>query len=224
MTDEVKSSKIWLLWDDKAREPKINMDIDMRLLRNSRNLEGRPLLRLYDWDRPAVSIGYIQKEHIVKDDGYAIVKRPTGGGVVYHDRDLTYSLIIPHGQWICALDRVESYMVIHRAVARCIEMLGLKAILSDGEAGKVDRATMRCFATPTKYDVLCASGSGSSAGKIAGSAQRRTRDGILHQGSILLAPLPCGREDLKSLLKTSFKQEFDVSFEEYSPDVGVVST
>lgn len=205
----------WLFWDDIAHPPQENMDIDASLLKNASELDEKPLVRFYDWDRPAVSIGYIQKPEIVPErNKYTVVKRPTGGGVVYHDRDFTYTVVVPAGHWIAKLDRVESYRVIHKAVVRLMAAFGLKGILVDTEQPKADRATMQCFLTPTKYDVLGKIRQGKTA-KFAGSAQRRTRNGILHQGSIILKIADGDREKLAVALKKAFEEEFGITFETY---------
>lgn len=206
----------WLFWDDIERGPQENMDIDALLLKNASALEGRPLVRFYDWDRPAVSIGYVQNPDIIKDKKYIVVKRPTGGGVVYHDRDFTYTIVVPATHWIARLDRIESYRVIHKAVVRAFAAFGLKGLLVDTEQPKADRATMQCFITPTKYDVLCELRNGGTA-KFAGSAQRRTKHGILHQGSIILEAAKGDRKKLAEELKKALQEEFGVNFEKFKP-------
>ena len=214
----MQTPETWYFFDDTAHPPQENMDIDIELLANSANLAGMPLLRFYDWDRPSISIGYVQKEDAVKQaEGYTIVKRPTGGGIVYHDRDFTYSVIVPSGHWISELDRVESYRVFHKAVVRALAEFGLNCMLVDTKQPQADRATMQCFITPTKYDVLCDNLTPGKVVKVAGSAQRCTRNGILHQGSISLASLNNNRELLRLKFKQAFEEEFDISFIPHQP-------
>ena len=209
----------WLFWDDIDRPPQENMDIDAELLKQASDFEGKPLVRFYGWDRPSVSIGYVQKVDIVKEDGYEVVKRPTGGGVVYHDRDFTYTVVIPSGHWIAELDRVESYRVIHKAVVRAFAEFGLKGLLVNTDQPKADRATMQCFITPTKYDVLCELRNGTTKRvKFAGSAQRRTKNGILHQGSIILDAANGDRKKLACEFKKALEEEFEIIFEEYNKE------
>ena len=168
----MKKTEKWHFLNDCAHGPQENMDIDVQLLEKSADLADFPLVRFYDWDRPSVSIGYVQKEDAVHDaDKYTLVKRPTGGGVVYHDTDLTYTVIVPASHWIAGLDRVESYRVFHRAVVRALSVFGLTCQLVDKEQPKVDRATMQCFVTPTKYDVLCVNLEPGKSIKVGGSAQ-----------------------------------------------------
>jgi lipoate-protein ligase A len=199
----------WLLWRDGDRDPFLNMSIDELLLSHIAEF-GTPVVRIYGWDRKSVSIGYVQDYEAAPQKGYAIVRRMTGGGVVFHDKDLTYTVVVPAGHPICALDRVESYHVFHRAVKEALAGFGLEAELSTAECGAVDRATMQCFVTPTRYDVLC------GGRKYAGAAQRRTRDGILHQGSIDLKASGGDSEILAEKLVRALEKQFEISFIEFN--------
>jgi len=192
------------------------MQIDVELLKNASKTNS-VVLRFYEWDRASVSIGFIQKKSIVPNgDKYTIVNRPTGGGVVFHDNDFTYSVIVPSNHFIAALDRVESYHAIHRAILRAFAELGLDGYLATGDFPKSDRATMQCFITPTKYDLLCRDGDGVLR-KFAGSAQRRTRNGLLHQGSIVMKSSNNDRELMRETLKNAFQQEFSIKLVDFYP-------
>jgi lipoate-protein ligase A len=175
-------------------------------------------VRFYGWDRPSETIGYVQKPEAVPESGeYEVLKRPTGGGIVYHDNEFTYSVIVPAAHWISELDRIESYHVIHRAIVRALARIGLACLLSDTKDTTSDRATMRCFTTPTKYDVLALTGGGAPR-KVAGAAQRRTREGILHQGSISLDIAATDKKTLATLLVDAFQDEFDIVFTQWNPE------
>lgn len=204
----------WQLWLDDVRSPAMNMAIDEQLLKEAQH-SVKPVLRIYGWDRPAVSIGFVQAYAAAPQKGYSIVRRPTGGGVVFHDQDLTYTVVIPLEHRICKLDRVESYREIHNAVQSAFSRLGLNTDLTSDEIPKhVDRAFMQCFTTPTRYDVV---GDGK---KFAGSAQRRTREGILHQGSIDLKAAHGDRKMLVQYLIEAFQTELKIEFEKFecNPD------
>jgi lipoate-protein ligase A len=202
----------WKLWRDDSRDPSLNMAVDELLLNRSGDI-GAPLLRIYGWDRPAVSIGFVQAYEAAPAQGYTVVRRPTGGGVVFHDHDLTYTVVVPAGHAICGLDRTESYRVFHDAVQAALRHFGVNTDLAQAEIPKhVDRAFMQCFTTPTRYDVM---GDGR---KFAGAAQRRTREGILHQGSIDLDASGNDGRLLADALVGAFRQSFAIEFEEYRPD------
>ena len=207
----------WRFWVDRARAPQDNMEIDERLLREVVPQLGAPVLRFYDWDRPSVTIGYVQKPEVVPErDRYTVVKRPTGGGIVYHDNEFTYSVVIPARHWIVDLDRVESYHVIHKAIVRALAEVGLECLLSDTKDTSSDRATMRCFTTPTKYDVLLAPSNGGAPRKVAGAAQRRTREGILHQGSVSLDVANLDKKTMSALLSDAFEKELNIDLVPWS--------
>jgi lipoate-protein ligase A len=167
----------WLYWQDGTHDPYFNMAVDEILLANSALLDGKVLVRVYRWDRPSVSFGSSQICPQELADKYTLVRRPTGGGVVYHDVDLTYTVVVPPGHSILQLDRMESYKVFHEALLIKMTEDGVAAVLEDHGTDHVDRATMQCFVSPSRFDLVAPSGS-----KYAGAAQRRTRMGILHQG------------------------------------------
>ncbi len=211
------AAEIWDLWLDDARSPAMNMAVDESLLNVAVAASGRPLLRFYAWDRPAASIGYVQKFAAAPADGRAVVRRPTGGGVVLHDHDITYSVAAPAGHWLCGLDRMDSYGKINSAVRRGLELCRVGASLAEAEIPRaVSRDTMVCFQHPTRYDILREDGR-----KIAGSAQRRTARGILHQGSVLLGPaLPLARGDIVAAICRGFTLELGLSFAGFTPAQG----
>jgi lipoate-protein ligase A len=152
-----------------------NMALDEALLLGSEGI-GPALLRVYRWQNPAVSFGYFGKfaEVAAAWPGREFVRRWTGGGIVPHGEDLTYSLIVPKSHPFAKLGPLESYAAIHQALAGWLASAGIGATLSLGAA----KISEECFANPAPHDVM------SAAGKIAGAAQRRTRLGLLHQGSI----------------------------------------
>jgi lipoate-protein ligase A len=201
----------WFLWEDANRSPFMNMALDELLLENAPGLN-KPLIRIYGWDRPSISIGYVQDYFAAKKTGFTIVRRPTGGGIVYHDNDLTYTAVIPASHPINNLDRMESYHVFHRAAMRALAHFGLEASLAQAETPTPDRATMKCFTTPTRYDLIC------EDKKLAGAAQRRTKNGILHQGSISLDASNGDKKRLAEKLKAGIVDEFMIDFVEFKPE------
>jgi lipoate-protein ligase A len=209
----------WDLWLDEAHTPADNMALDEALLLTSA-ARGRPVLRVYEWDRPAVTIGYVQTHDAAPDDGFAVIRRPTGGGVVFHDHDVTYSVVVPAGHWLAGTDRLESYGIVNRAVQNGLGRLTIAPSLAQKDIAKtVDRSRMVCFQTPTRYDVL------ASGRKVAGSAQRRMREGLLHQGSIHFGgPLPFPRDRIVDLMCEGFREELGVSLVPYTPSEDVLAT
>lgn len=215
--DAPPPGEVWDFWSDGPREPALNMALDEALLLTAA-ARGRPLLRFYRWDCPAVTIGYVQR-YDAAPAGVAVVRRLTGGGVVHHDHDVTYSVAVPAGHWLVGLDRLRSYRWINRSVQNGLERCALRAALAAEEIPHhVDRQTMVCFQNPTRYDLLL------SGRKVAGSAQRRTQDGLLHQGSLHFGgPLPVPREALAEALLEGFRAVLRLDLEAFEPDAGLLA-
>lgn len=146
-----------------------------------------PTLRVYSWSadpsgkRP-VSIGYLDPWESVPIDR-SFVRRWTGGGLVDHQCDFTYSIVLPQEK----LNRSEfsineSYLFFHKLLAGVLIEAGIAVRLAS-EKDCLHKAGA-CFARPVLNDLLAA----DSLTKIAGAAQRRNRYGLLHQGSVLGKP------------------------------------
>jgi lipoate-protein ligase A len=164
----------WRLLVDGPGAPAWNMAVDEALLRLA--MDGAPpVLRIYEWDISAVSLGYFQPAALAGTRPF--IRRYTGGGLVDHARDVTYTVAAPRAHPLGQMSTAESYSKIHEGVAAALRALGIEAVLSpDCGEGNGDA----CFRKAVKFDVLHA------GAKVAGAAQRRTRSGLLQQGSILL--------------------------------------
>lgn len=137
-----------------------------------------PTLRLYRWLTPAVSFGYFIRHAAVFAlwPGLEPVRRMTGGGMVDHRADLTYSLILPAAHTLAMGPPRESYRSIHAAIAAWMDRRGIRTELAPQPGANSANV---CFESPAEFDLV------TEGRKIAGAAQRRTRSGLLHQGSIL---------------------------------------
>lgn len=138
-----------------------------------------PVLRIYDWDGDWGTCGYFvsSEEMEAALPGINWVRRWTGGGIVDHRSDWTYTLAIPRGELLAESRGAESYRLIHAALA---EALASSGVALAGAAGPARGGS--CFENPVEFDLLDASGR-----KMAGAGQRRHRLGLLHQGSVALA-------------------------------------
>lgn len=174
-----------------------NMAVDESLLRHARS----PVLRIYAWTEACVSLGYFQK-HSVVPPSTPFVRRYTGGGLVEHGRDLTYTLVLPAEHPLTAAGTLPSYRTIHGAVASALLDAGIACRLATASP-KQDHPA--CFLKPVPADVLDPAGN-----KLAGAAQRRTRQGCLHQGTILLpGPIP---ERLAEILPQKLSPALEVGW------------
>ncbi|MCW1915203.1 hypothetical protein OJ996_16570 [Luteolibacter sp. GHJ8] len=165
------------LWIDPVpREGPENMAVDQWLAETSRV----PVLRPYRWTEGWGSFGYFVKHADLPPKDLRWVRRWTGGGIVDHRADWTYTLFIPRGLELAEARGAESYRVIHAAVVAALNGAGIPARLAGPAA---PAAGGECFIQPVEHDVLDAEGR-----KIAGAGQRRTARGLLHQGSVGCVP------------------------------------
>src|SRR3989338_204914 len=182
--------KIWRLIIDEAREPNANMAIDeaimLRIIDGSitRSIIGgsMPTLRIYRWLYPCISIGKFQRLDDVRSlrSGVPFVRRPTGGGLVYHNEfGLTYSMIYREASGAVPKGTAASYRHIHEGIAAALKELGVEAELYL-PVPKVAKTSGACFASPVESDVV------SEGKKIAGAAQRRRFGVVLHEGEVSL--------------------------------------
>ncbi len=167
--------------DATPQSAAMNMAIDEALLEMAKV----PSIRFYQWDSAALSFGYFGKFADVAD--YAakrdLVRRWTGGGIVFHGNDLTYSIIIPASAVIFAASSKTIYAAIHSALRDALNVHGQRAELAPAPEAVINECGYNgaCFPNPVSSDVMV------NGRKVAGAAQRRTRRGVLHQGSIQLA-------------------------------------
>src|SRR4029077_2310872 len=173
--------------DAGAYSAAMNMAIDEALL------EGItvPAVRFYRWQSPALSFGYFGRfADVAKYQGNRdLVRRWTGGGIVFHGEDLTYSILIPANDAAFVVASISVYEKIHCTLCAALAETGQRAVVAGGDPGRfsasvaarraaISNAGYNCFTTPVRADVMI------NGRKIAGAAQRRTRRGLLHQGSI----------------------------------------
>jgi lipoate-protein ligase A len=158
-----------------------NMATDFLLLqRYGRTV---PRFRHYGWRGPAFTFGYAQKIAAVRallpaDITLDLCRRPTGGGLVDHRDDWTYTLVIPRGHPLEDVRATQSYREVHEALAEALRAQDVACLLKTA----ADEAEGRgiCFQRAEIYDVVHE----RSGQKIAGAAQKRNKNGLLFQGSI----------------------------------------
>jgi lipoate-protein ligase A len=159
--------------DPTPRPGPLNMAIDEVLLSS-----GRPaILRFYRWNKPTISFGYFVTfaEACAAAGGRVMVRRWTGGGIVPHGEDLTYSIMIGSNDDSFSFPSKIIYQRVHGALSRALREIGINTVLTEANEAKLSED---CFANPVVSDVI------ENGRKIAGAAQRKTRSGLLHQGSI----------------------------------------
>ncbi len=234
----MNKGETWRLLDDEPRDAGENMAVDEALALSMAGGGALPVLRFYRWSSPALTYGYFQNPgqeidiNYCKSNNISFSRRMTGGGVVLHFGDLTYSVITDIGFFGVRNDVMSTYEILHRSVKNALGFLGITAELCVLNPGGTDRRRGFCFAKHSRYDLLV------NDIKIAGSAQRRLSNILVHQGYIMLYEAPkesaeilkggkdnrcaCGidmpsgfppREKIASSMARSFEDEFDLKFE-----------
>jgi len=182
----------WYLMRSVTADGAYNMAVDEVLLESMPQLQ-RPVLRFYSWSEPAASFGYFQKFGEVERLTHLrpLVRRPTGGGIVPHDADWTYSLAFPTNHEWYALKAVASYRSVHDWLQAAFAKLG---VVTEVAPCCLKSGPGQCFQGHEQYDLLW------QGRKIAGAAQRRTRQGLLIQGSVQPPPVRRSRDEWESVM------------------------
>lgn len=216
----------WRLITTWAAPAQFNMGLDEAFLQERSE---RPVLRLYSWAPPALSLGYFQKfsEVPAAAETRFVVRRITGGGAIHHDRELTFSISAPATHRIYRGPIAHSYKRVHGAIQAALRELGVESVLRGETPLKSDQTgTGMCFHHSTPLDIAW------DGRKGVGSAQRRKNGHVLHHGSIKLGTTPlegdiatladrCSDvrpERVASALLQALSDAFEIDFEHSVPD------
>lgn len=169
------------------------MALDEALLEAMPRLQ-QPVVRFYGWTKAAATFGYFQKFSEVKRATHLrpLIRRPTGGGIVPHDTDWTYSLAFPTNCEWYSLRAEESYRRAHEWIQSAFARLKIE---TDVASHAKKSLPGQCFVGHEKFDLLW------RGKKIAGAAQRRNKMGLLIQGSVQPPPLSLRREDWQAAMR-----------------------
>jgi lipoate-protein ligase A len=176
-----------LVLPHEIRDGPANMALDEALLDAVAAGSACAYLRTYGWSTPTLSLGYFQRlEQVAADPRFRdvpVVRRLTGGGAIWHDRELTYALVVPGGHPL-GRPSTRLYQVVHDAIAEIISSLGIPAGRR-GDArsfiGTEQKRSLLCFTHSNADDIV------TKDVKVVGSAQRRRAGAVLQHGSVLLA-------------------------------------
>ncbi|MEQ6029900.1 lipoate--protein ligase family protein [Staphylococcus saccharolyticus] len=183
-------TETWNFINTGSQNPYYNMAMDEALLNFVSRGEIGPVIRFYTWSPATLSIGYFQrlKKEIdidkVAEKGFGLVRRQTGGRGVLHDKELTYSVIVPESHPNMPTTVTEAYKVISQGLLEGFKNLGFETYFAvprskeEREKLKQPRSSV-CFDAPSWYELVV------EGRKIAGSAQTRQKGVILQHGSIL---------------------------------------
>jgi lipoate-protein ligase A len=191
-----------------------NMEIDQKLLKDLGS-KRQCILHLYDWEGDSATYGYFVDPfqsldlNKVQKHSIQLARRSTGGGIIFHLWDFAFSLLVPSSHPCFTINTLENYQTVNHLVADAVRMFSGDTVqpeLLQKEAEPLDESCVCfCMAKPTHYDVMV------NGQKVAGGAQRRTRLGFLHQGTISL--IKPDRNYLEDLLlpHTKVLEAFDLN-------------
>ena len=177
---------------DDADGPR-NMARDEALLELVAQDPAAAAFRTYGWNAPTLSLGYFQAIAAAESEprwrGLPLVRRATGGGAIWHDREITYGLAVPRDHPL-ARQGTRLYQAVHEAIAGLVAELGIHAERRGAHraAPAGDPRPFLCFLDRDAEDLVV------GPSKIVGSAQRRRAGTILQHGSVLLGRSPATPE------------------------------
>lgn len=178
----------WHIVDSGALPAQDNMNLDADLLAEQASKPSH-ILRFYEWQAPSITFGHFidPHQHLNLDEastlGIEVARRPTGGGVISHFSDFTFSLLVPKDSPYYTTDTLTNYCFVNEYIKKSLQTLSNinLTLLQQQDNGPVALDHF-CMAKPTVLDVMC------GPLKVSGGAQRRTKHGFLHQGTISLSP------------------------------------
>lgn len=153
----------------------------------------QPKLHFYNWLGNSLTYGYFAKPEnflnlsAIEYYGIKMARRPTGGGIIFHQTDLAFSVLIPASHPEFSINALDNYCFINQKVSQAISHFShqqVNAGLWIPKCSSGECSSQFCMSKPTQYDLMV------EGKKVGGAAQRKTKWGFLHQGSLSLT-LPC---------------------------------
>jgi lipoate-protein ligase A len=162
-----------------------NMAVDESILEHIGRGESIPTLRLYAWTPACLSLGHAQPFTDVdmvrlKERGWEVVRRATGGRAILHTDELTYSVIAPVNEPRVEGSVLESYNRLAQALLLAVKNLDIPVEMKEGKANDSGTPNPVCFEVPSTYEITV------NGKKLIGSAQARKKEGVLQHGSLPL--------------------------------------
>ena len=178
---------LWKIIDTGENHAQTNMDIDDNLLQ-AMQVDDAPTLHLYKWKGDSITYGhFIKTAHFfdtanLRKNFFELGKRPTGGGIIFHSWDYTFSLLVPSNYRLFSANTLDNYQWINQIVLEAIQELYPDPLsMYEKDVAYKGNTKYFCMAKPTIYDILL------GQKKVVGAAQRRRRNGLLHQGSVSIS-------------------------------------
>lgn len=178
--------KTWRVIEHPPANGAWNMAVDEAILESVYTGESLPTLRLYAWVPACLSLGHAQPYSEVNtktltENGWDVVRRPTGGRAILHVDELTYAVIAPEDEPRVKGGVLESYLRLSEALLRSLRILGLSPLAKEkSRSSNKTKPNPVCFEVPSNYEITV------NGKKLIGSAQARRKEGILQHGALPL--------------------------------------
>ena len=132
------------------------MALDEAILEHVGRGESLPTLRLYSWEPPCLSLGHAQPfadvdTSCLKERGWDVVRRATGGRAILHTDELTYSVIAPNEEPRVAGTVLESYSRLAQALLLAVKELELLVEIKEGKVDNLSMPNPVCFEVTSTY-------------------------------------------------------------------------
>ena len=192
------AKETWRVIETGFQDAYFNMAVDEVLMNQKEKGMIPSTVRFYGWRPGALSLGYTQKiaseinPEALRNLGLDCVSRITGGGIIFHHREVTYSLAIGPDSCLFSNSVGESFRRLCAGIIKTMELLGLKADFAGDNSLPVNNSAVFCFAANSSYDII------AGQKKLGGNAQRRKKKVIFQHGSI---PLELNYEPILPALK-----------------------
>jgi lipoate-protein ligase A len=178
-------ANVWRIIKSVPANGAWNMAVDEAILLEIGAGRSMPTLRLYSWEPACLSLGYAQSikdidNDALRDNGWTLVRRPTGGRAILHTDELTYSVTAPPNEPRVVGNVLESYRRLSKALLKALDLLGLNAQANPHGETPQNQLGPVCFEVPSNYEIT------ADGKKLIGSAQARRKEGVLQHGSLPL--------------------------------------
>ena len=178
-------ANVWRIIKSPPATGAWNMAVDEAILLEIGAGRSMSTLRVYSWEPACLSLGYAQSIKDVdfialNENGWTLVRRPTGGRAILHTDELTYSVIVPLNDPGVSGSVLECYHQLSIALLKALGLLGLCAQADPHAESPQNGLGPVCFEVPSNYEIT------AGGKKLIGSAQARKKEGILQHGSLPL--------------------------------------
>jgi len=173
------------------------------------------ILRFFNWEKPGITFGFAQRYKniidILSDEhkNFDITRRPTGGGIVIHETDITFSFIFYSPE---EFNPKKTYNKIHSAIFEEYKQNDIKIDIANisNSNYNINNPIMECFKKPVEMDLTY------NGKKILGGALRKFSDYMLYQASLQFENARDNFEKHYKIIKKAIEKSFNLEFDNFT--------